>query len=571
MLFAAFSDRRPQEVFRSLPALTRGIAFLSLFAFLLLDFPVFAAGFFWSGASAPDLLWNTPGNWVDAAAAPPGELDSGTFALGSPMVVYLSGNTSLLGVVLSGSGGVTFSPGTSTTGGGGVLSVGSEGLLVGGSAGALSTGQGIAIQLNGDLSGGGSLVKMGDGALRLAGAGSGGFSGDVTVNGGALVLANGAALSGVSGLVSVNGVTGSGFTGGMLVLDGGGSGLTLHQGVTLSGRGPTVASAGAALLSIGNNTLNGSVVLGASSGASALAVAYGNTLVAGQLVLGSGSGTGLQSIVTGNGNLIVGGVVGGFDNTLNKFVKQTGVLQTTLWLQNTANSFLSSVRVDPSTTLRVSDGRALGLNPSSQNVELNQGILEVRADAATLPSFALKGLTLASGPGTVFLDRAVGGTGLNQTLNINTFTFGATNRTLALAGRNGYGVNLGSAGATIGVAGNGGNTTFTNNANGLVTLNGNMAVGGTDAFRMFYIQGAGETVWNGTLSTNMANAFLTGFGKAGTGMATLTGITAGGGVNGIAKVDGGVLQIGTFAVLSDPTTQFGGLQLGAGGNAGALL
>ena len=76
-LRAALEERRPQEVFRLLPLLTRCIALWSLVAFFFVDLPLFAAGFSWSGGASPDLLWINPGNWGEGAT--PGPLDSGTF------------------------------------------------------------------------------------------------------------------------------------------------------------------------------------------------------------------------------------------------------------------------------------------------------------------------------------------------------------------------------------------------------------------------------------------------------------------------------------------------------------
>ena len=112
------------------------------------------------------------------------------------------------------------------------------------------------MNVTGSLSGSGGLLKTGNGVLRLSGTAGGGFTGDVTVNSGILAIMNSTALTGATAPVSVGGATGFGFSGGMLVLDGGTAGLTLSQGVTLAGRGPlaTNNTAGVSLLSLGNNT-----------------------------------------------------------------------------------------------------------------------------------------------------------------------------------------------------------------------------------------------------------------------------------------------------------------------------
>ncbi|NBV35062.1 MAG: hypothetical protein EBR81_15040, partial [Proteobacteria bacterium] len=377
-----------------------------------------------------------------------------------------------------------------------------------------------------------------------------------------LVVKAPGALGAANNTVSINGVNAAGFNGAMVVLEGG-TGQTYTQNFTLVGRGATVNSSGAALLSLGNNVLSGNIQFGNPTTASALASGYGNLTISGAVNLGSGQAL----VIYGNGNTVISGLVSSQELSNDRLIKQGQTVGTTLWLQNTNNAFLSSVRID-SGFLRVSDGRALGLNSTTTSMQASGGVFEIRADAATLSSsvtnFASKGLTLAGAntTGSLFLDRAVGGFSIAQTVVINNFTTGNSNRTLSISSRDGYGATLGTVGTAFTAGTTGGNWNITNNATGLVTINGLAPIGASDSFRMLYFQGSGDTVWNGTVSSTVASGYLTGLGKSGQGLAIFTGTTAGAGVNGIAKVDGGILQIGTFAVLSDPIAQLSGIQLG---------
>ncbi len=76
------------------PLLTKLVTFWSLLAFFMTDLPVRAATQVWSGTSGG--LWTLPANWVSSTV--PGALDIGSFNLSEPTVVYLNGNTSVLGL-----------------------------------------------------------------------------------------------------------------------------------------------------------------------------------------------------------------------------------------------------------------------------------------------------------------------------------------------------------------------------------------------------------------------------------------------------------------------------------------
>jgi hypothetical protein len=292
----------------------------------------------------------------------------------------------------------------------------------------LNVASGSTLNLLTPISGTGSLLETGGGVLRLGVSGAstvGTQVGDITVDNGVLVVKSPGALGAANNTVSVNGVNSAGFNGAMVILEGG-TGQTYTQNFTLAGRGATVNSSGAALLSLGNNVLSGSIQFGNSSTASALASGYGNLTIGGAVNLGSSQ----SLVIYGNGNTVISGPVSGFDLSNDRLIKQNQTVGTTLWLQNTGNTFLSSVRVDTG-FVRVSDGRALGLNSTTTSMQASGGVFEIRADAATLASsvtnFASKGLTVAGAntTGSLFLDRAVGGFSIAQTVVINNFTTGS--------------------------------------------------------------------------------------------------------------------------------------------------
>jgi autotransporter-associated beta strand protein len=292
---------------------------------------------------------------------------------------------------------------------------GAGGVVLGGNRFTVGVDDTVPAAFSGALSGTGNLVKLGTGDLVLTGTSS--FVGDVTVNAGVLVAASSSALGAANNLVAVNGYNGAGFNGGMLVLDGGSSGITVPQRLLIVGSGPTAYTAPARALSSAPITSQApwcwaEAPLRQTSRQSTA----GNTTLSGAVNLGVGAGA--VANFTGNGNIIISGTLSGFESSTNRLTKGTTNLLSGLWLQNPNNNFLSSVRID-SGFVRVSDGGALGRNATTSAIQFNSGVLEVRADAATIPSFATKNFSTANS--TLFVDRAVGGTGLGLAV-----TFGPT-------------------------------------------------------------------------------------------------------------------------------------------------
>jgi hypothetical protein len=253
---------------------------------------------------------------------------------------------------------------------------------------------GELLDLQGGLIGYGNVLKTGDAIMRPGTPPEGTFEGDITVNRGVLLVSGSGQLGDAGNTVSVHGASVFGLDGGMLVVDGGFQGLTISQTLTLAGRGPAASGnyLGRSLLSIGNNLFTGGLLLQASSVSSEFDAVYGNTTLAGAVSFG----TGRQAIFSGNGNVIITGSMSSFESSIDRIVKTTGSLQqSTLWLQNNANNFLSSVGAEYGATLRVADGRAVGSNPQSA-VRLEKGLMELRADPDTIGTFSKTGVYLVS-------------------------------------------------------------------------------------------------------------------------------------------------------------------------------
>ncbi|MFM7210171.1 MAG: beta strand repeat-containing protein, partial [Verrucomicrobiota bacterium] len=355
-----------------------------------------AANFFWdvNGGSAGlggTGTWDTTtANWFNAGSATTTNGLQPTAAIGAFTandVAYFSGaagssNTVTLGQAIT-IGGLNFS-GSSVYDitGAQVLTLAapvSSGLA---SAPVVSAGVASRATVSARISGSQGLTKTGNGTLILGNAANN-FTGDLLIRNGALVITNVAQLGAATSPILVQGLANTGNTGvggGSLVLQGtssgaGATGLTLTRAVSVSGRGAGPTNDTGALISVGYNTL-GSVNLAAPMSDARIWATHGSTTISGSLTF---SGIGQNNILYGNGNFIISGVVSGAETADDRFIKVGRLIGTTVWLQNAANSFNSSIRVD-SGTVRVSENSALGRNAGANAVDLNNGWLEVRTD-----------------------------------------------------------------------------------------------------------------------------------------------------------------------------------------------
>ncbi|MEZ0275836.1 MAG: beta strand repeat-containing protein, partial [Roseimicrobium sp.] len=193
---------------------------------------------------------------------------------------------------------------------------------------------------------------------------------------------------------------------------------------------------------------------------------------------------------------------------------------------------------------------------ASSTLELNGGTLEVRSDAATVATG--KNVYLSNGS-NVFVDRAVGGTGLNGTVTFGALTF-LDNENMAFNGRNGYGMSFTTSQITSTVDGP---TTFTNNLSGLLSFTGNFwNYTETDTARTFTIAGNGNTTINGNILATGTTHSIT---KTGTGTLTLSG--TGSTYTGATNINGGTLAISDFRAITNNTAA---INIGTTTTAGTL-
>ena len=473
---------------------------------------------------------------------------AGTLSLGD--------NLSWRGIQLSNPGGlVTVSDPTYslTLGSGGIdMSAATQDFILSnavllGAAQAWNVGLARTLSVSRVISGTQSLVKNGNGILRLSASNT--FTGSTVVNAGALVVTNSTQLGASTSPIVVTGVSSAGFAAGQLVLAGGNAGMDMSRNLSLNGRG-VLGMSGAALLSVGNNTISGNI-LGAGATDTRIAIGAGNTTMTGTLTPGAGN-----LYIYGNGNLILNGLVTG-NATGTGLLKTTSGLTSTLVLGNVLNNFASNLHL-ASGTVRVPDGGALGRSTSTQAILFNSGNLEVRSD--TPNSFATRNISLVSNNGTVFVDRAVTGSSLiNQMVTFGAFNFEAVGRTLTLNGRNGYGFTIGSLGANSGGNGNSNVAITTSSINGLTTLNGDVTIGDNTGVRNFTFNAQGDAIWNGNLLL-ASGAFIPNFTKGSSGKLTVTGTAST--ITGGQSINAGVLEV----------NQIGGASGGAlNGVAGGAL
>ncbi|MFZ2278582.1 MAG: autotransporter-associated beta strand repeat-containing protein, partial [Prosthecobacter sp.] len=466
-------------------------------------------------------------------------------------------------------------PGTITVGGpitAGGLVFGSDGNVITGGTLTLSTVAGVSssvinvasfkgAQIDSIIAGSSGLTKTGNGTLRL-GSNANTFTGDVVINGGAVVITNQAQLGAGTTVISVNGLANTGnpgYSGGSLVLQGGIAGMTINRDISLSGRGPGAINNGGALISVGNNTIAGNLVIGGTASQGNVISTHGVTTISGDVQLGNGS----TQTFFGNGNFIISGQITSFEVANDRFSKTGNSYGTTMWLQNANNNFAQSLRID-SGTVRVSTNGALGVNPSTQSVDLNNGILEVRTDTPGVGNadFSKRKIFNRDFTNTgIFVSRDVNGSAINQTVTFGETRATGTNVNFRITGRDGFNVTLlGLNNSPAGVMGTGGasNTLIENNSNGLLTLATSSLWNQTDTTaRTLTIQGNADTLLTGNLTAAGAAHVVT---KSGTGTLTIQGTSSN--FLGSFNVNAGTVAINSFGAINSGTS--GALQLSSG-------
>jgi autotransporter-associated beta strand protein len=495
----------------------------------------------WTAGSGADFLWNNGANWS-------GGIPTSTSDVIFPKPIpnpgsLLNPQTITLGAGSTANSLSFFAPYTLT---GGSLSL---------SSGAVRVTIGNSSTIASQLTGVGGLLKTGDGALKLTDS-TNSYTGITRINEGTVIVADQGALGTDASAVIVagNAIRGSG--GGNLTIGSANNnlaGLTWTRALALTGGGPT--GDGNAFSSVGNNIFTGAIVTGGNPGGlsptsgvpvvasgATLASTFGTASISGGLTLDP---LGQTTILTGNGNWNVNSVIDGSGN-LQKSGAGLAVLSGN-------NTFSGNVIVQGG-FLRVSSAANLGTSVGSTAIDISTGTLEVRSDA---PAFSAKPVRV-NGNGALFVDRAIGGSGLNQTATFGAMTLTA-NRTFTINSRNGYGVtfNGNMVGGSLGNS-----NTFTNNANGLVTFSGTFWNQTNSTARTMTINGTGDTLITGAINASGADHVLT---KAGAGTLTVNG--TGSSYTGATNISAGTLAINDFRAVTNNTAA---INIGSTATAGTL-
>jgi autotransporter-associated beta strand protein len=413
------------------------------------------------------------------------------------------------------------------------------------------------------LAGSAGLTKTGNGTLVLANSANT-FTGDVTVRQGTLVVSSAGQLGLGTGPVAAVGFSNTGnpgFSGGSLLINGSGvsafgTGISVAREITVTGRGPGAVNSTGSLITSGYNTLAGGLNFGSPISETRIWATHGTTTISGGVSLGSSQ----NLLLLGNGNWNITGLVTGADNANDRLIKNGTLVDSTLWLQNSANNFLQAIRIDNG-TVRASSAGALGLSTSAQAIDLNWGRMEVRADNVT--GFESKGVFVRNNTQPVlFLDHGVGGVlGIGSGQINQTVAFGAVGSNIAntntyilnIRARNGFGASF--TGALQGGAGDG-TPTIDNAAGGLVTFVGDFRGVNTTTARNVTFRGAGDTILTGSIS--VAGAANHGFAKEGTGLMAVQGNASN--YTGDTTVSGTlrISDVGSLNATSSGWLTFGG-------------
>jgi autotransporter-associated beta strand protein len=451
---------------------------------------------------------------------------AGTATLGGPITV----------------GGLVFS-GTDFTIAGQTLT-----LAAGSGSPSISVTNGNVATITSEVAGGGGLTKTGNGLLRLTN-GANTYVGTTTIAGGSLLISAASQLGADTSAVVVtagNGVPSNtaiiGFTGGSLILDGSLAGFEFSRPLNLEGRGP-IGNNGAALLSLGDNTVSGLVTASASPQTPAT---FRNTRI-----------TSSNGLLTMSGGLVVQGVAGTTFTTLGG-VNQggvasydfTGTLSGTGTLQKVgggtldlapldASGFSGRVRISGSaaigqSSVRVTSASAFGTangGTTNATIDMDGGTLEVYSDAGL--NFAKN--VYARATSAFFVSNAIGGFAVNGSSAFGNLSY-EDNITLTFASRNGFGASF----TTAPVNGGDNNSTFTNNQAGLLAFSGAFwSNADTGAARTFSIGGNGNTLIAGSVVAAGASVDHI-LSKSGSGLLTITGTAS--------TLDGAVNVQGTLAI-----------------------
>jgi autotransporter-associated beta strand protein len=397
------------------------------------------------------------------------------------------------------------------------------------------------------ITGATGLQMNGGGSIRLTNL-LNDYTGITSLNNGSLIISDGAVLGTDTSAIRIrtNNTTPLnnnmiGFGGGSLVLDGTSSGFTFARDIDFEGRGP-IGDRGAAILSLGNNTLSGVLNSAvsplplsptASFRNSRINSVNGTLTISGTLNVGGTLGTTITSLggvnTAGVGNFsFAGGTIAG-TGTLEKsgsgalFLDSAASVSGFTGAIRTAASSIgqqSSIRVTQATVGGTSVFGASTASGITAPIDLNGGVLEFRSNSNLDFNALTTGKNVYLRANTVvYTGPAGGGDTVNGLTTLGLFRV-AANTTATFRSRNGFGATLQawtqeSSNNNSGIANEmGGTLTFTgdawNNAdgsarnltfsgNGNTRIFGNITATGTN--KQLIKQGTGELILNGTAGT----------------------------------------------------------------------
>lgn len=406
------------------------------------------------------------------------------------------------------------------------------------------------------------LTVLGGGTTRLTNA-TNSYTGITSISNGILSINSNGALGADSSTIVVNGSVTRGFGGGALMLAGGySSGVTLARDVSLQGLGP-VPAFGAALLSVGNNTMTGALSNGSGTLNTGIHSAGGRLTLTdvtlagttGTIFMTVGVGSNLTS-VPGSGSYAITGVMSGSGS-----IQKSGG-GTLIMAPSSASGYTGTFRIY-SGSMRFESAAAFGSNAgtgiaSTLDLAGDSAMLELRMDNGAIGKNVYN---RGGGSPIIVVDHAIGSAVINGMASFGTLTYD-DGETITFNGRNGFGVSF----QTTPVITGDGNTSYANNLNGTLVFTGDFWGNlNNSASRTMTISGNGDTLIDGSVIATSA-AFNHHLTKTGSGTLTITGSAST--YTGNTTVSGTLSMASLGAINGSSTT--GGIILGATTTTGTI-
>ncbi|MBA4019031.1 MAG: hypothetical protein C0483_17830 [Pirellula sp.] len=450
-------------------------------------------------------------------------------------------------------------------------------LTLAGTTPTLFSAVGTFATIESRLLGSAGLTLSGGGTIRLSNS-TNAYTGTTTLRNGSLIISNEAALGLDTSAIIVTGfnptpasTNNRGFGGGSLVLDGLSTAVTLSRDISLQGQGPN-GDRGAALISIGTNSLSGAVTMAAPAGVTNLNT---RVLFAG---VGTLNFTGSLNVLGTAATTI--STLGGVNQTsagiynLSGALTGTGTLEksgagTLILAASNSSGFSGTIRAASSAAsgqseIRIVANNVLGsrtVTTTSSLLDMNGGILSILMDTPLVQVTGGANANVYGRASSIFVaNHGVDSDAINGTVNFGNLIY-EDNITLTFNSRNGYGF----AFTTAPVSGGNADSGFANNLGGLLTFTGNFWSNSDAGNRTMTISGNGNTLINGNIIAASAG-FAHNLTKTGAGVLTLAGTAST--IDGAINVNGGTVAIRDFGAVNNNT---GTINIGTGTTGAALI